>query len=57
MYSAIILPIALFFLFRLSCIALPPEVALQGTYKWVVGTAFLLCSSIAVTTAIWGLFA
>ncbi len=55
MYNALTLPVCLFFLFRMSCTALPSSHALQGRYKVFVAVLFCFSSTVSVVTALWGL--
>lgn len=54
--NALLLPIALGFLFLLSIKTLPEEYRLKGRYKYVVGWVIGLTSFIGLIAGLWGIF-
>eukprot|EP00971_Amphidinium_carterae_P242390 4812913-Amphidinium_carterae.1 len=56
MLDGVLLPFALGFLFLLATSdALPPEARLQGKWKWFLGTVFMCCVLLSLTSATIGL--
>jgi Mn2+/Fe2+ NRAMP family transporter len=53
--DALALPMALGFLYVLAARALPPDVRIQGTYKWLLGIVFTIVVFIGVATGIYGI--
>jgi len=53
--NALLLPIALFFLFRLARTKLPEELRLKGAYAATVGTIFFCAAAVAVYAALAGI--
>ena len=53
--NALLLPLVLGFLVALACRALPPRLALRGTYRWVVIVLATITAGLGVCFAVMGL--